>query len=49
MDNIDYIVSRFPEAFNERQQTVCGVWTEFGPCVCGKKEGHDARPDRDSI
>ena len=35
------VFERFPDAFDERQRPVCGVWNPLlGPCVCGNPEGH---------
>jgi hypothetical protein len=40
-DPIARIIAHFPDAFDERQRPVCGVWDPMlGPCVCGNPEGH---------
>lgn len=39
------VFTRFPEAFDERQRPVCGVWNPLlGPCVCGNPDGHSSPP-----
>jgi hypothetical protein len=38
---LDAVIARHPEAFDERQRPVCGVWVPMlGPCICGNVDGH---------
>lgn len=46
VDPILAVIARYPEAFNERQQPVCGVWSPMlGPCICGNPDGHPSEGD----
>lgn len=43
------VFERFPDAFDDRQRPVCGVWNPLlGPCVCGNPDGHTTQPSATS-
>jgi hypothetical protein len=48
-DPIAAIIARHPEAFDERQRPVCGVWDPLlGPCICGDPANHVPKPACDT-
>lgn len=35
-DAVAAVIARYPDAFDERQRPLCGVWDPMlGPCICG--------------